>query len=421
MIMDFAHVSDILTGKLTGKEVSIRGWIYRKRDQKDIVFLVLRDSTDIIQLACKGIEEASKVTIESSIEATGLVKEDKRAPGGFEIQVKELKIIGLAETFPISKDLSDEFTRDIRHLWIRSQKLTKILRVRSEVIRAIHDFYRERGFYEVQAPIFTGCACEGGSTLFEVKYFGDKAFLSQSWQLYAEAMIQSLERIYTIAPSFRAEKSRTKRHLTEYWHQEMEAAWMGHDELMEFEEDLILFVVGYVLKHCEKELKDLGRDLTELKGLRKPFIRITYKEAVEKIGKKWGDEITDKEEKELLEKLGCKPVFLTSFPRDMKAFYMRPDPKDPKVVLASDLLVPGVGEIIGGSERIYDMKELLESMKIYDLDKKYYEWYIDLRRYGTVPHSGFGMGVERLVMWITGAEHIMDTIPFPRTMNRVYP
>ncbi len=419
--MDFVHVSDVLTGKLTGKEVSIRGWIYRKRDQKDIVFLVLRDSTDIIQLACKGIEEASKVTIESSIEVTGLVKEDKRAPGGFEIQVKELKIIGLAETFPISKDLSDEFTRDIRHLWIRSQRLTKILRVRSEVIRAIHDFYRERGFYEVQAPIFTGCACEGGSTLFEVKYFGDKAFLSQSWQLYAEAMIQSLERIYTIAPSFRAEKSRTKRHLTEYWHQEMEAAWMGHDELMEFEEDLILFVVGYVLKHCEKELKDLGRDLTELKGLRKPFLRITYKEAVEKIGKKWGDEITDKEEKELLEKLGCKPVFLTSFPRDMKAFYMRPDPKDPKVVLASDLLVPGVGEIIGGSERIYDMKELLESMKIYDLDKKYYEWYIDLRRYGTVPHSGFGMGIERLVMWITGAEHIMDTIPFPRTMNRVYP
>jgi asparaginyl-tRNA synthetase len=419
--MDFIHVIDVLAGKLAGKEVSLRGWIYRKREQKDIIFLVLRDSTGIIQLACKGIEEASKVTIESSIEVTGTVKEDKRAPGGFEIQVKDLKIIGLAETFPISKDLSDEFTRDIRHLWIRSQRLTKILKVRSEVIRAIHDFYRERGFYEVQAPIFTGCACEGGSTLFEVKYFGDKAFLSQSWQLYAEAIIQSLEKIYTIAPSFRAEKSRTKRHLTEYWHQEMEAAWMGHDELMEFEEDMILHIVDYILKHCEKELKELGRDLTELKGLKKPFLRITYREAVEKIGKKWGDEITDKEEKELLEKLGDKPVFLTSFPRDMKAFYMRPDPKDTKVVLASDLLVPGVGEIIGGSERIYDMKELLESMKIYGLDKKYYEWYLDLRRYGTVPHSGFGMGIERLVMWIAGIEHIMDTIPFPRTMNRVYP
>jgi len=419
--MDFIHVSDVLAGKLIGKEVSLRGWIYRKREQKDIIFLVLRDSTDIIQLACKGIEEASKVTIESSVEVSGIVKEDKRAPGGFEIQVKELKIIGLAETFPISKDLSDEFTRDIRHLWIRSQKLTKILRVRSEVIRAIHDFYRERGFYEVQAPIFTGCACEGGSALFEVKYFGDKAFLSQSWQLYAEAMIQSLEKIYTIAPSFRAEKSRTKRHLTEYWHHEMEAAWMSHEELMDIEEDLILYVVDHVLRQCEKDLKDLGRDVSKLRELKKPFIRITYKEAVEKIGKKWGDEITDKEEKELLAKLGEKPVFLTSFPRDMKAFYMRPDPKDPKVVLASDLLVPGVGEIIGGSERIYDIKELLESIKLYKLDKKDYEWYIDLRKYGTVPHSGYGLGIERLIMFITGAEHIMDTIPFPRTMNRVYP
>jgi len=419
--MDFIHIQDVLDGKHTGKEVSLRGWIYRKREQKDIIFLVLRDASGIIQLTCKGLEEASKSTIESSIEIRGLAKEDKRAPGGFEIEVKDLKIIGLAEKFPIAKDLSDEFVRDIRHLWIRSQRLTKIFKVRSEVTRAIHDFYRKKEFYEIQSPIFTSCACEGGSTLFETKYFGKKAFLAQSWQLYAEAMIQSLERIYTIAPSFRAEKSRTKRHLTEYWHHEMEAAWMSHDELMEIEEDLILYVVDHVLKHCEKELKDLGRDISKLRELKKPFIRITYKEAVEKIGKKWGDEITDKEEKELLEKLGEKPVFLTSFPRDMKAFYMRPDPKDSKVVLASDLLVPGVGEIIGGSERIYDIKELLESIKLYKLDKKDYEWYIDLRKYGAVPHSGYGLGIERLVMFITGTEHIMDTIPFPRTMNRIYP
>ena len=419
--MDFIHIKDVLDGKHTDKEVALRGWIYRKREQKDVIFLILRDSSGIIQLTCKGIKEASKATIESSIEVSGIAKEDKRAPEGFEVEVKDLKIIGLAETFPISKDLSDEFTRDIRHLWIRSQKLTKILKVRSEVMWAIHEFYRKRGFYEVQAPIFTGCACEGGTTLFEVKYFGDKAFLAQSWQLYAEAMIQSLESIYTISPSFRAEKSRTKRHLTEYWHHEMEAAWMSHEELMDTEEDLILFVIDHVLKHCEKELKDLGRDISKLKEVKKPFLRITYREAVEKIGKKWGDEITDKEEKELLEKLGEKPVFLTSFPRDMKAFYMRPDPKDPKVVLASDLLVPGVGEIVGGSERIYDIKELLESIKLYKLDKKDYEWYIDLRKYGTVPHSGYGLGVERLVMFITGTEHIMDTIPFPRTMNRVYP
>jgi asparaginyl-tRNA synthetase len=419
--MDFIHIKDVLEGKHTEKEVLLRGWIYRKRDQKDIIFLMLRDSTGIIQLACKGIKEASRATIESSIQVAGFVKEDKRAPEGFEIEVKDLKIIGLAERFPIGKDLSDEFLRDVRHLWIRSQKLTKIFKIRSEVIGAIHDFYRKRGFFEVQAPIFTGCACEGGSTLFEVKYFGDKAYLTQSWQLYAEAMIQSLEKIYTIAPSFRAEKSRTRRHLTEYWHQEMEAAWMSHEELMEFEEDMILYVIDHVLKHCEKELKDLGRDISKLKEVKKPFLRITYKEAIEKIGKKLGDEITDKEEKELLEKTGDKPTFLTSFPRDMKAFYMRPDSKDPKVVLASDLLVPGVGEIIGGSERIYDIKELLESMKIFKLDKKHYEWYLDLRRYGTVPHSGFGMGIERLVMWIAGVEHIMDTIPFPRTMTRVYP
>jgi asparaginyl-tRNA synthetase len=419
--MVFTKIDDVLSGDLTGKEVSLRGWVYRKRDQKELVFLILRDSTGVIQLACKGIKEASEVSIESSIEVTGTVKADKRAPGGFEIQVKKLKIVGLAEKFPIAKDLSEEFTRDVRHLWIRSQKLTKIFKVRSEVLRAIHDFYEKRGYYEVQAPIFTSCACEGGTTLFEVKYFDEKASLSQSWQLYAEAMIQSLERIYTIAPSFRAEKSRTRRHLTEYWHHEMETAWMGHEELMDFEEDFIIHIIGHVLKHCEKELKDLGADIEGLKKIKKPFLRISYKEAVEKIGKKWGDEITDKEEKELLEKLGEKPTFLTSFPRDMKAFYMRPDPKDPKVVLASDLLVPGVGEIIGGSERIYDLKELLESMKIYKLPKKDYEWYIDLRRYGTVPHSGFGLGIERLVMWITGADHIMDTIPFPRTINRVTP
>ena len=419
--MDFAKVKDALSGELIGKEVSLRGWVYRKRDQKGLVFIILRDSSGVIQLACKGIKEAEEATIESSIIVKGTVKEDSRAPGGFEIQVKSLDIVGLAETFPIAKDLSEEFTRDVRHLWIRSQKLVKIFKIRSEILRAIHDFYKKRDYYEIQAPIFTGCACEGGTTLFEVKYFGDSAFLSQSWQLYAEAMIQSLEKIYTIAPSFRAEKSRTRRHLTEYWHHEMETAWMGHDELMEFEEDLIIHIIEHVLKCCRQELEELGRDVSELESIKKPFLRISYKEAVEKIGKKWGDEITDKEEKELLEKVGSKPTFLTSFPRDMKAFYMRPDPKDPKVVLASDLLVPGIGEITGGSERIYDLKELLESMKMYKLDKSHYEWYIDLRKYGTVPHSGFGLGVERLVMWITGAEHIMDTIAFPRTMTRVTP
>jgi asparaginyl-tRNA synthetase len=416
--MDFIYIQDILTGKLEGKQVKLRGWVYRKREQKQIIFIILRDSTGIIQLACKGIKYADKTTIESSIEVSGLVKRDKRALGGFEIQVKELKIIGLAERFPITRDKSDEFLRD---LWIRSKYISSILKVRSEVFKAIHDFCRSRGYIEIQSPIFTTAACEGGTTLFEVKYFDEKLYLSQSWQLYAEAVIQALEKIYTITPAFRAEKSRTKRHLSEYWTAEVEAAWMDHEGIMEFEEDLILYVVKHVLKQCEKELKELGRDTSDLKSLKKPFLKISYKKALEKLGKKWGQEITDKDERKLIELLGGKPVFLTLFPRDMKAFYMRPHPKDSKVVLAADLLVPEVGEIIGGSERIYDIKELFESIKIFKLDKKDYEWYIDLRKYGTVPHSGFGLGIERLVMWITGAKHIMDTIPFPRTMDRYYP
>jgi len=395
--MDFIHIQDILTGE------------------------ILRDSTGIIQLACKGIKDAEKATIESSIEVSGVVRKDERAPGGFEIDVKELKIIGLAERFPITRDKSDEFLRDIRHLWIRSKYISSILKIRSEVFKAIHDFCRSRGYIEIQSPIFTTAACEGGATLFEVKYFDKELYLSQSWQLYAEAVIQALEKIYTITPAFRAEKSRTKRHLSEYWTAEVEAAWVEHEEMLDFEEDLILYIVKHVLKHCEEELKELGRDTSDLKALKKPFLRISYKEAIEKLGKKWGDEMTDKDERELVKDLGDKPVFITSFPRDMKAFYMRPDSKDPKVVLAADLLAPDVGEIIGGSERIYDIKELLESIKIFKLDKKDYEWYIDLRKYGTVPHSGFGLGIERLVMWITGAKHIMDTIPFPRTMDRYYP
>jgi len=418
-MQSFTPISEI--PKHTGKSISLRGWVYRKREQKEIVFLVLRDASGTVQVACKNIPEAAAATIESSIEIFGEVKEDKRAPGGFEISASKIKIIGLAERFLIGKDLSEEFLRDVRHLWIRSQKLSQIFKVRSAVFQAIREFYTSRGFYEVQSPSFTANAVEGGSTLFEVKFPGKKVFLSQSWQLYAEAMIFSLEKIFTIAPSFRAEKSRTIRHLAEYWHHEMEAAWMGFDELLKFEEDLILFVVNYVLKNCGKELKELGRDTEELKNLRAPFMRMTYEKMLKETGKKWGDDITDAEERELVKKLGGAPIFLTHFPRDMKAFYMRPDPKNPKVVLAADLLLPGVGETTGGSERIENVKDLLDSLKIFKLNKKDYEWYIDLRRYGSVPHSGFGLGIERLVMWLTGAQHIFDTIPFPRTMDRVYP
>lgn len=406
--------------KKVGKSIKLRGWVYRKREQKDIVFIILRDSSGTIQLASK-LPESRKLTIESSIEIEGKVKKDERAPGGYEIDVKKLKIIGLAERFPIARDLSEKFLRDVRHLWIRSRKLTQILKIRSEVFRAIHDFYHSKGYIEFQSPILTRSACEGSATLFEVDHPQKPIYLSQSWQLHAEAAIFSLEKIYTVTPAFRAEKSRTRRHLAEYWTAEAEAAWMSFEELLKHQEELILYIVKHVLKHCKQELKDLGRDFKELKQLKAPFRRIKYKEAIEKLGKKESHDLTDKEERELLKKLGDKPLFIVSFPKDMKAFYMKIDPKDPKTVLAVDLLLPGVGEVSGGSERISDKQELIESIKLFKLDRKDYEWYVDLRRYGSVPHSGFGLGIERLVMWITGAEHIMDTIPFPRTMDRTYP
>ena len=422
--MEFIKIGDILDGKHTGKKVAIRGWVYRERKQKSVSFFLIREDSGVIQTAVKpdskDWDASQKLTIESSVKIEGTVKEDKRAPGGYEISIDMLEIVGIAERFPITKDQSEEFLRDVRHLTVRKREMTSIFKVRSAVFEAIHEFFKQREYYLIHSPSFTGSAAEGGSTLFEVKYFDQKAYLSQTWQLYAEAMIFSLQKIYTIAPSFRAEKSRTRRHLAEYWHHEMETAWMGHEELMQFEEDMILYVVDYVLKKCSKELEELGRDTTDLQKLKGPFIRLKYEEAIKKLGLKWGDDLTDEQERELVARYGA-PVFITHFPRDMKAFYMKVDPEDSKTVLASDLLIPGVGETIGGSERITDPKELLESMKLFKLKKKDYDWYLDLRKYGTVPHSGYGLGIGRLVMWLTGADHIMDTVPFPRTMTRLHP
>ncbi|MEM5814678.1 MAG: asparagine--tRNA ligase [Candidatus Aenigmatarchaeota archaeon] len=423
----FVPISDV--PKHDGKTIALRGWAQHVRDQKAVVFIILRDSTGTVQIAVKegkALEVARKVSQEASIEVSGPVKKDPRAPTGYEVQAKELKIVGPAEAWPIKRkageEQSEEVLRDLRHLWLREPKAVAMFKIRSAVFQAIRKFYEQRGYYEFQSPIFTTLGCEGGSTLFEVKY-GDKkgVYLSQSWQLYAEAMIYGLEKIFTISPSFRAEKSRTIRHLSEYWHHEMEAAWMGFEELLTFEEDLIIFVAKYVLEHCRDELTVLGSDLKRLESVKKPFLRMTYSEAIKKLGKKQGEDITDKEERELVEKLGGVPVFLTHFRRDMKAFYMKPDPKDPKVVLAADLLLPGVGETIGGSERIADEKTLLESLKMFKLPKKDYHWYLDLTKYGPVPHSGFGLGIERLLMWLTGAPHIFDTIAFPRSLDRVAP
>jgi len=422
--MEFKQISAVLDKSFDGKKAAIRGWVYRKRDQKELVFLAIRDSSDIIQAVIKkgskAWKDAEKITIESSCELTGTIKEDQRAPTGYEMQVDELKIVGLAERYPITKDFSDEFLREVRHLWLRSRKLTSVLRVRSETFKAVHDFYHEKGFTEYQSPIFTTQACEGGSTLFEVKGFDRKVYLSQSWQLHAEAGIFALEKIYTVAPMFRAEKSRTTRHLAECWLAESEAAWLDFEGLLKQEEELILYVVKHILKTCKKELKELGRDTKDLESLKAPFARMKYAEAIKMLGQKWGYDLTDKDEREIVAKLG-KPVFMTHFPRDMKAFYMKPDPKDPKTVFGVDLLAPGIGEISGGSERITDAKELLKSLKIFKLKEEDYGWYLDLRKYGSVPHSGMGLGIERFVMWLTGTEHIMDVIPFPRTMDRLTP
>ena len=409
----------------------IRGWVYRKREHKENVFILVRDSTGIIQTViksnCKDFEKALNVGIEASVIIRGIVKEEPRAPGGKEIHVKEFQIVGPSHNFPITKSASETFLLDVRHLWIRSRKMTNILKVRSKVFEAIHEFFRKRGFYEVQCPMFITAAVEGGATLFELDYFGKtKVYLTQSSQFYLEALIFSLEKVYTVAPSFRAEKSRTRRHLTEFWHAEAEVAWAHLEDILKLEEELITHIVNKVLNECQEELKFLKRKTETLENVKPPFYRLTYDEAIETLQKKgfsikWGEDLGADEERELTLEFD-KPIFVTGYPEKVKAFYHKNDPKRPEVTLSADLLAPeGYGEIIGGGERIENEKELIEKIKRFGLNPKDYEWYIDLRRYGSVPHSGFGLGVDRLVMWICGLKHIREAVPFPRDIRRVYP
>jgi asparaginyl-tRNA synthetase len=423
IVMVFVKVVDV--SKLVGKTASLRGWIYRKRDQKKLVFIVLRDSTGIIQLACKGIPEASKATLESSIEVSGKIKKDDRAPTGFEMQVDKLKIIGLAERFPIGRDLSEEFLLDVRHLWLRSRKMTAIMKVRSTVFGAIHEFFRAKKYYEIQPPILSPVACEGATDLFEVPYFGKKTYLSQSWQLYAEQFIQTLEKCYCIIPAFRAEKSSTSRHLSEYWTAEFEEAWADMDKGIKIGEELISFVCQRVARDCQEELKLLERDVKEVKSIKAPFPRITYDEAVKilkKDGKdiKWGKDLRTLEERQLVSHYK-KPLIVTHYPTAVKAFYMKLD-KDPKKVLAFDMLLPGSGdEVIGGAQREEDISSVASRLKKSGEDLKSYDWYLDSRRFGAVPHVGFGLGIERLIKWICGLPSLKEAIPFPRTMTRMRP
>ncbi|MBU2638658.1 MAG: asparagine--tRNA ligase [Nanoarchaeota archaeon] len=415
--------------------VKLHGWVYRERKSKELAFIVLRDSTNIIQCVVKKSNvsekewaDAEKILIESSVEIEGEIKEDKRAPTGYEISVTKLNVIHFSEVFPINKGQSVEFLADNRHLWLRSRKMTSMLKIRSTVFGAIHEYFRSKNFYEYQSPIFQSVQCEGGSTLFEVNYFGKPVFLAQTWQLYAEPAVFALEKVYCIAPSFRAEKSKTSRHLTEYWHAEMETSWEGFKELQDYGEGLVKHIVKKVLETNAEELKILERDENKLKpALEKPFPRITYTEALKVLKEKnnlqveWGKDLRTIEEDEIMKNYDT-PIIVTHYPKQVKAFYMKEDPSDSKVVFGYDMLAPeGYGEVIGASEREPDLEKIKERLKEQGEEPSNYEFYLDTRKYGSVQHGGFGMGVERIIAWVCGLESIKDAIPFPRTMLRYKP
>jgi len=433
--MDFTPVTEAMQPAKDGKEAAVRGWIYRKRGSGGMLFIVIRDASGVMQCAVKkdkvpekSFQDAEKALIESSVWVKGTVKEDKRAPGGFELQASDFGVTQFSEIFPISKDQSTEFLLDVRHLWLRSQKLTNVMKVRDYATRYFREFFQQKGFWELAPPIITKAGCEGGSTLFEVDYFGEKAYLTQSGQLYNEVFITALEKVFIFAPSFRAEPSRTVKHLTEYWHLEMEAAYYGNEENMKFQEEMVSYVCNKLAEEHPDLLKFFGRDPADLLAIKAPFDRIDYQDAIDYInghgGKKtYGDDFGAEDEKILTGHLK-KPIFITGFPKEIKAFYMREDPGKPGRVLCADLMAPeGHGEVIGGSERIWELPELLRKMKEQDppLEEKDYQWYVDLRKYGSVPHSGFGLGMERFVKWVLNLDHIRDAIPFPRVINRCYP
>jgi asparaginyl-tRNA synthetase len=427
--MRLVSIERILEGKHTEEKVAIRGWVYRKRIGKDVIFILLRDGTDVVQCTVRkdvqAWQQAEKVTIESSAILSGKVKEDQRAPGGYEISGEKFTIIGLAENFPISKDKSEDFLRDVRHLWLRSRRMNLIMRIRDETLRSIHELFRRKDFIEVSPPMFITSAVEGGSTLFNLKYLDHDLYLTQSAQLYLEALIYSLEKVYCIAPSFRAEKSRTIRHLIEYWHVEPEQAFADVDDMMRLEEDLVSYACKNVAEKCKKELDELKINADELASVKPPFPRITYSDAVNRLNTKgfrleWGQDFGFNEERTLAEDFS-KPVFVYAYPKQIKAFYCKTYRDNPDLAMSADLLVTGIGEITTGGSRVDDKNELIERMREFNLRPEDYEWYVDLRKYGTVPHAGFGLGVERLLAWMLRLENVMDAIPFPRTIRRFYP
>ena len=424
-------------GKHVGEEVTLWGWLHHKRSSGKIQFLMIRDGSGYIQgvlvknaVAPEVFEAAEALTHESSVKVTGKIREDSRAPSGFEMDlsnVEAVQVVPKEDPFPITpKEHGVEFLMDNRHLWIRSTRQRAILKIRHEIIKAVRDYFDDNGFTLCDAPILTPAACEGTTTLFEVGYFEEKAFLTQSGQLYSEATAAALGRVYTFGPTFRAEKSKTRRHLTEFWMVEPEVAYATVDDVMDLAEKMLCFIVQRVLEKRQPELKALERDVSKLEKILPPFPRISYDEAVGMLQKsgseiQWGGDFGGGDETIISQQFD-KPVMVHRYPTAIKAFYMEPDPLRADVALCVDVLAPeGYGEIIGGGQRMSSYDLLVQRLQEHDLPREAFEWYLDLRKYGSVPHAGFGMGIERAVTWICGLEHVRETIPFPRMLYRLKP
>lgn len=431
-IMKWVYIEDLKNH--IGQDIEIRGWLFNKRSGGKIRFLLVRDGTGIIQGTIYSedkdhplFKKYDELTQESSLIVRGKVKEDKRAPGGFELGIEEIEIIQIAEDYPITpKEHGVPFLMEHRHLWLRSRKQNAVLQIRTELIRAIRDFLDHRGFRLMDTPILTPSACEGTTTLFETEYFDQKAYLSQSGQLYNEATAMAFGKVYCFGPTFRAEKSKTRKHLIEFWMVEPEVAFALLDDIIELGEDLILYILERILTNRKNELEILERDTAPLEKIKKPFIRLTYDQILPILQEKgskavWGDDLGAPEES-MISEIYPTPVCITHFPAKMKAFYMQPDKDRPEVVLGVDVLASeGYGELIGGGQRIHDPDLLEERIKEHKLPREDYKWYIELRKYGSVPHSGFGLGIERTLSWICKIKHIRETIPFPRLLYRIYP
>ncbi|MDD2902022.1 MAG: asparagine--tRNA ligase [Syntrophales bacterium] len=429
-VADIARLADHV-----GQLVAIKGWVHHLRSSGKVRFMVVRDGTGLVQgVLVKGqLPEADfaafdRLTIESSLTLKGKVRAEARAPGGYELEVTRVEPLNLAQDYPISpKEHGVAFLMDHRHLWLRSPRQQAILRVRDEVCRACRDFFHDRGFILVDTPILTPTACEGTTSLFETDYLDrGKAYLSQSGQLYLEAAAMALGRVYCFGPTFRAEKSKTRRHLTEFWMVEAEAAFYTLEDVMELAEGLVSYVVSQVLARHRRELETLERDLAPLEAVVPPFPRISYGEAIARLQEMgndmaWGEDFGGDEET-VISQAFDRPVMVHRYPRSCKAFYMEADPEAPELALCVDMLAPeGYGEIIGGSQRVADLETLLARLEEHHLPREPLEWYLDLRRFGSVPHSGFGLGIERLVAWLCGLKHVREAIPFPRLLDRLYP